>query len=78
MTTMAALLGAAARDQQRSGRAPARLGITIVGGLIVSQLLTLYGRRRLPLPRPLPALGGATACALLGEDGELGLEEAKP
>ena len=45
MTTMAALLGGAAARARRTApgselRRP--LGITIVGGLIVSQMLTLY------------------------------------
>ena len=44
MTTMAALLGAlAARARHRPGSELRRpLGVTIVGGLILSQLLTLY------------------------------------
>ena len=71
MTTMAALLGGAAA--RRSGPASVELrrplGIAIVGGLIVGQMLTLYTTPvvyvymdRLPLPEPSAASGrGARA-----------------
>jgi len=44
MTTMAALLGAVhSRARHRTGSELRRpLGITIIGGLLISQLLTLY------------------------------------
>ena len=45
MTTMAALLGGAAAGVRHAAPArncAGRSGITIVGGLIVSQMLTLY------------------------------------
>ena len=44
MTTMAAMLGAVplALELRRGGEMRRPLGISIVGGLIVSQLLTLY------------------------------------
>jgi len=69
MTTMAALLGALplAFGLGEGGELRQPLGIAIVGGLIVSQLLTLYttpvvylylDRFRLWIRRPLGPLGG--------------------
>jgi HAE1 family hydrophobic/amphiphilic exporter-1 len=44
MTTMAALLGAVpiARGMGAGGEARRPLGLAVVGGLLVSQLITLY------------------------------------
>jgi len=69
MTTMAALLGGGttgAELRQRLGVAPA-LGITIIGGLLISQLLTLYTHAgNLYLVRPA---GIAILAALRGRPG---------
>jgi hypothetical protein len=60
MTTMAALLGAVllAIDFGEGSELRRSLGISIVGGLIVSQILTLQDAGHLRLSRPLPLMGG--------------------
>ena len=60
VTTMAALLGAVllAIDFGEGSELRRSLGISIVGGLIVSQILTLQDAGHLRLSRPLPLMGG--------------------
>ncbi len=76
MTTFAAILGALplAIGFGTGSELRQPLGIAIVGGLAVSQLLTpLHHARRLSLSRPLPRLGQTRLGSLVcGRDGRCG------